>query len=436
MSKPKPNPGEDTPKKRGRAAVRPPPRTDAIAEADAEFVRQWEAGMAAGLSTRSLAAHMGIRQAALLARRRKVEARLGRTLHAARAPDPVTAAAIRQGHSPEHDWTRSVPPGHIAKGVSSYYNGKGELAGQWVKSAVDPAQMRALQEAVIAAMGEAIPRARPAAPPQACDAALCNLYPITDYHLGMLSWHEETGADWDTSIAERMLLAWFARAIAAAPAAELGVFAQLGDFLHWDGLDAVTPASKHLLDADTRFQRVVRVAIRVLRQVIGLLLAKHQRVHVIMAEGNHDPAGSIWLREWMRALYEDEPRVSVDLSPDPYYCVEFGATALFFHHGHKRGPRRVDDVFAAKFREVFGRTRHAYAHLGHLHHIDQRETNLMVVEQHRTLAAPDAYAARGGWLSGRDACAITYHREHGEVGRLRIAAAMVADGVNTPRRSA
>ena len=72
---------------------------------------------------------------------------------------------------------------------------------------------------------------------------------------------------------------------------------QLGDMLHWDGLEAVTPASKHLLDADTRFQKIVRIAIRVIRQVIQMLLKKHNHVHVIMADANH---------EFHRAL---EPRV-------------------------------------------------------------------------------------------------------------------------------
>jgi hypothetical protein len=204
------------------------------------------------------------------------------------------------------------------------------------------------------------------------------------------------------------------------------VFAQLGDFLHWDGMDAVTPASKHLLDADGRFTKLVRVAIRVVRRIIGLLLARHERVVVLMAEGNHDPASSIWLREWLAATFEDEPRITVETSPDPYYCVEHGATALFFHHGHKRKPANVDAVFAAKFREVFGRTKHAYAHMGHMHHVDVKETSLMVIEQHQTLAAPDAYASRGGWMSGRSAQVITYHDVHGEVGRVRLSSSMFA----------
>ena len=80
----------------------------------------------------------------------------------------------------------------------------------------------------------------------------------------------------------------------------------------------------------------------------------------------------------------------------------------------------------AKFRDVFGRTVNSYAHMGHLHHERELETNLMLVEQHRTLASPDAYASRGGWLSGRSAKVITYHNKHGEVGRCCITPEMVA----------
>lgn len=43
----------------------------------------------------------------------------------------------------------------------------------------------------------------------------------------------------------------------------------------------------------------------------------------------------------------------------------------------------------------------------------------------RTLAAPDSHASRGGWMSGRDAKVITYHAEHGEVGRTTISYDMI-----------
>lgn len=320
----------------------------------------------------------------------------------------------------------NLPDGVKLRGTSTLTDLRtGETVLQWTKTTADEAAREAAMLAGIKAMAEKLPREKPRMAPKRCLADLLNQYTITDYHLGMLAWGEETGADWDLKIAEDMLVRWFAAAIEQAPCAEVAVFAQLGDFLHWDGLEAVTPAHRHLLDADTRFQKLVRVAIRAIRRVIGLLLGKHERVIVVMAEGNHDPASSIWLREWLAAIYEDEPRVTVDVSPDPYYCVEHGETALFYHHGHKRKPADIDTVFAAKFREVFGRTKYAYAHLGHLHHVDVKETNLMLVEQHRTLAAPDAYAARGGWLSGRDAQVITYSRRYGEVGRLRVSPHML-----------
>lgn len=330
-----------------------------------------------------------------------------------------------RGFSPEHQMPHVLPDLYVAKRVSTLRDANGNVRAQWLIGAPDQDKVRAFFDAAAKALCEEIPKAEPVPAPSYVEDRLLNCYVITDYHLGMLSWHEETGADWDTAIAENTLVRWFYRAIASAPAADTAVLAQLGDFLHFDGLDTLTPTSGHSLDADTRFAKLVRVAIRALRRVIALLLSKHRHVHVIMAEGNHDLASSVWLRELLAAMYANEPRVSVDTNPDPYYCFEWGKTALFFHHGHKRKPDNVDAIFAAKFRETFGRTQHAYAHMGHMHHIDQRETALMVVEQHRTLAAPDAYASRGGWMSGRDAQVITYDKKFGEVARLRVNYQMV-----------
>jgi hypothetical protein len=330
-----------------------------------------------------------------------------------------------RGWSPQHDMTKTVPDGFTVRGVSTLYDGDGNPRMQWVKSQQDSEAVRRMIDGIMAGLCAEVPREKPL--PAAIHQAdgMMNVYIVTDYHLGMLAWREETGADWDTQIAEDMLVAWFAQAIAESPDAEIGVFAQLGDFLHWDGWEAVTPTSKHLLDADTRFPKLVQVAARAVKRIIKMLLVKHSRVHVIMAEGNHDMTSSVWLRQLCAAMFENEPRVTVDLRPDPYYCIEHGNTAVFFHHGHKKKLANIADVFASKFRKVFGRTERAYAHMGHLHHVEVKETNLMVVEQHRTLAAPDAHASRGGWLSGRDAQVITYSNVYGERSRIRIPAEMI-----------
>lgn len=334
---------------------------------------------------------------------------------------------VRKGFSPEHDMTHMVPDGYKVKGVSTYYGKDGKPRGQWVKSAEDRERvMEMLREAVLA-MASDLPPEKPVPAPQQTIAKLLNCYVITDYHLGMKAWGEETGANWDTQIAEDTLVAWFGAAIARSPDARIGVFAQLGDFLHWDGNAPVTPTSGHIVDADTRMQMVIRVAIRAIRRIVSMLLQKHEVVHLLMAEGNHDIASSMWLRELFAELYADEPRVIVDTRPDPYYCIEHGATSLFFHHGHKKKLEQLETVFVAKFREVYGRTKYSYAHTGHLHHNVLMEKNTMQIEQHRTLAAPDSHASRGGWMSGRDAKVITYSSTRGEVGRVIVSADMLED---------
>lgn len=335
-------------------------------------------------------------------------------------------SAARAGYAPEYDLTHPVPEGFSAE-TSTLYDADGNVRLQWVKSR---AEKQDLEDAIREAMDvfcETLPRAKPVAigPKQLTLEELLNLYIITDYHLGMKSWHEETGEDWDLQIAEDLIYAWFAYAIEKSPNSKVAVLAQLGDFTHFDTLEAVTPTNRHQLDADTRIQKIIRIAIRIYRRLIALLLKKHEHVYVIVADANHDPVGSIWTREWLSAHYENEPRVTVDLGADGYYAYEHGLTSLFFHHGHKRRPSNIDDVFVAKFRDMFGRTKFSHGHMGHLHHLESKETNLMFIEQHRTMAAKDAYASRGGYMAGRDAKVYTYHKEYGEVGRITITPEML-----------
>jgi len=296
---------------------------------------------------------------------------------------------------------------------------------QWVKRrASDEDRLAALDEAA-KAMIEELPKTSPVKSPKQHPTELANLFVLTDYHLGMLAYGKETGEDWDLSIAEDLLYKWHESAIKRSPDADVAILANLGDFLHWDGMDAVTPSSGHLLDVDTRYQKLINVAIRAMRRIIKMLLETHCKVYVICATGNHDTSGSVWLRELISHVYEDEPRLTVDMSPSLYYCYQHGDVSLFFHHGHKRKVTDVESTFVAQYRDVFGSTKHSYAHLGHMHHAHTKESNLMIAEQHRTMAAKDAHAAELGYLSGRSAPVITYHKRRGEVGRIITTPEMV-----------
>jgi hypothetical protein len=328
------------------------------------------------------------------------------------------------------DYQAGVEPGQIRAATSTLYkfpedDPEGRLL-QWVKAKDDASATLDALRTAFDELKQQLPREEPVLPPSLGNADLLNQYTVTDLHFGMLSWEPETGTDYDLKIAEKLLLDWFAAAIEMSPPAQTAVLAQLGDLLHHDSHLSVTPAHAHVLDADSRLQKVIRVVIRTLRRIVRMLLEKHQRVHIIMADANHDPASEAWLREMFAAFFEDEPRVTVDTSASTYYVYEFGETSLFYHHGHRRKLATVDSVFAGKFRDVFGRTKYSYAHLGHFHSDELKSTNLMKVERHETLAAPDAYAANGGWLAGRSAKVISYHRRYGEVSRITLSPQMVA----------
>jgi len=320
-----------------------------------------------------------------------------------------------------------MPEGQMLKGISVLTDSENKVHWQWTKTSADTAAVKEYLRAAADALKETLPRIAPTPVPGQSSPDLLSQYTITDLHLGMLAWAEETrGDDYNLKIAEQLVIDWFSAAIAMAPSSDTAIFAQLGDFLHHDSLKSETPEHKNVLDADSRFQKIVRVSVRVVRQIIDMLLQKHAHVHVVMASANHDPASSAWLREMFNVVYETEPRVTVDTSPSPYYVYEWGKTALFFHHGHKRKVRDVDHVFAGLFRETFGRCPYSYGHVGHLHSNEAVETNLMTVERHRTLAPSDAHASSGGWLSKRDAKVITYHKEYGEVSRITLPPKMVS----------
>lgn len=338
----------------------------------------------------------------------------------------LKACAAKKGHAPEHDMHHTVPDGFKVKGTSTLYDRDGEVKIQWVKTNEDRDRAVEIMREVVETITEDVDPLPPFPPPQAVEDDLLNVYTMTDCHIGMLAWGRETGKDWDLGVAERTLTSCFADMVRRSPKASECVIAQLGDWLHYDGLQAITPTSGHVLDADSRAGKMVGVACRVLERLVDMALAKHSKVRLLIAEGNHDLYGSLFLRTMFRRLYRDEPRVEIIESENPYYAARWGVNMLAWHHGHKKGPgQSIVQTISQLYREMWGATDHCFLHMGDKHHKDVKEYAGCTVEQHGTLAANDAYAVRGGWNSQQYAEAITYSAKLGECGRVRTNPAMV-----------
>lgn len=338
----------------------------------------------------------------------------------------VVGKAAEQGYAPGH-FEHGVAPGYRMGKVTVQRGPGGEVERTWERQSPDRQAMLEALRVAAEAMAEEIVPCTPVAAPLASASNLLTLYTFTDYHVGMLAWGKEGGQDWDLQIAEETGIRAMAALTAGAPASEHAIVNIQGDFLHWDGLTAVTPQHGHVLDADGRFGKVVDVAIRLIRHLVAQALAKHSTVTLLICEGNHDLASSLWLRKLFACLYENEPRLTVHQSELPYYAIEWGKTLLGFHHGHLRKNEQLPALFAAQFREAWGRCPKVYIHTGHRHHKDERDHTGARVTQHPTLAARDAYAARGGWWSEREITAIHYSKAYGWAGSNNVTPEMLAD---------
>lgn len=334
----------------------------------------------------------------------------------------VKLRAANRGYSPENDWLHPVPDGHKIKGVSTFYDEEGNPVRQWVKSQTDEQrQFEILIDRLENAQSN-LPKFKPSKAPLQSDDNLLVLTTITDFHLGMYAYEAETGDDWDVGIARDVFLNAIHDMIQASPKAGVGVLCQLGDFLHWDGILSVTPSSGHILDADTRYGKLVDLAMSVMSEAVKMMLKRYGEVVVVSAEGNHDISGSIWLRKYLKHLFADDPRLTVIDNDFPYYAHLHGKTMLGFHHGHKMKLANLHKLFASepRFRSMWGEANACYIHTGHYHHERVIEDGGAIAEMHPTLSARDAYAARGGYTSQRGAKVITYHKESGEVARHTV----------------
>lgn len=312
-----------------------------------------------------------------------------------------------------------VPDGYMVKGTSTMIDAEGNEKIRWVKTSVDNERLEVLMEQAREAFCSELPKADSVNHSgNEVNSELMTLYPIFDIHIGMMAHRHESGENYDTNTAEKLMGSYFDHAISVSPASEKAVILVGGDFLHSDGLEAVTPASGHYLDQDSRYAKLVYVAIRSIRGAVEKMLKKHKEVEIQIIEGNHDQSGMIWLRAAMAAFYENENRVFVDTSPAIMHKTRFGSTLLGYTHGHtmKKAEGRLA-AMATDYRKDFGECEFVYCHSGHFHHATVTECTLGIDEVHPALASKDAYAARGGWRSYRQAAAIVYHKNFGEVGR-------------------
>jgi hypothetical protein len=330
----------------------------------------------------------------------------------------VRTKAEVHGYSPEHDYTRPVPPSFVAKGISTHYDADGVRSQQWVKSDLRQEAYNALVKEAIAEFLEDVPPIT--APPAPLDfqSDIIPWIQIGDAHIGMLAHAAETGENFDLKIAERELCTAISMLLDEMPHCERIVINDLGDATHYDNLTATTAASGHSLDADGRHPKMLRVYSRTMRFIVDKALTKAAHVDVLINQGNHSRINDFWMRELLTVAYGHTGRVHALDNDNVFIGYRMGKTLVMVHHSDKCPPARLVGVMTTDFRKDFGETEFHYVDTGHVHHhFVSKEHPSVVIESWNHLAPNDKWAHDAGYRARKAITVVLRSRTYGDVGR-------------------
>lgn len=271
-----------------------------------------------------------------------------------------------------------------------------------------------IAECIRAAL-EGMEPAAPVVAPESVMDDLCSVYPLMDAHVGMMAWGRETGEqDYDLGHAAQDMRHAFAKVLALTPASSRAVLVIGGDYFHSDDTRAETPASKHKLDMDGRFFKVLDVGIGIIAETVQRLLEKHGEVIVRTLRGNHDPHSHLVLTFALSERYRTDPRVTVEKDPRDLFMMQWGRCGLFMHHGDKGKPQQMA-LYLSDVCPFWSETRHRHYLTGHVHHDQAKDLGPLRWESLRAFCPPDSYAASMGYGGRRALQSLTFHKQDGLV---------------------
>jgi len=239
--------------------------------------------------------------------------------------------------------------------------------------------------------------------------------PIMDFHLGKLSWGEETGQDdYDLKIAERLwkdTVTDILSKVSVLGNPEYILFPIGQDFFHFDTPTVTTTAGTQL-DSDTRWQKMFTEGIARLVEAVENCRALAP-VKIVWVPGNHDQVLSYAAVVGLSQRYCNTNDVEVDLSPTPRKYHLYGSNLIGFAHGENEG-KRLEGLMQIEAPEMWGKSVWREYHLGHLHSESVTTKNGIVFRRISSITAPDAWHSEKGFLGAtRQATAFVWDKEKG-----------------------
>lgn len=304
-------------------------------------------------------------------------------------------------------------------GTTTLVDADGIAKLQWVKENVKKNEEA---NSFITAIERLLDRedvSKEASKPVGCfyDRSMLVKYPIADAHLGLLTYKEQVGVDWDLNKAVEVFTEGIRLLMASSPSSEVGLLLDLGDMTHVADSTGKTRGHGHVLDVSGRLSEVYEAAICVITVMVDEALKKHNKVVFRKTIGNHDGDTSVALNVFLKRLYKNEPRVVIEDSESLFWWYKFGNSLHFSTHGHTVKQKDLPEIIASDCKGVWSDCKYIYADTGHVHHQEVLETRTTKCESHNSLIPGDSYNYGNGYRSSQLLKSIVYDERYGEIAR-------------------
>jgi len=308
------------------------------------------------------------------------------------------------------------------KGTTTLYKvdeetGKKVEVLQWVKTKADDDIVDVMEEYTnkLAKRVEGI-KPKVVGPTETVDDLL-TVYVTTDMHLGQYAWKEETGKDVNVNTVYSNTLKAHQLLQQTTPKSKKAIVLDLGDTMHSSN-DANRTKSGNELDVDTRHALIFQKLVDLKIAIIDSALEKHEAVKYVVVPGNHSDLIGHYLVAMLSAYYRNEPRFEVDKSAAMHKYYRHGkAVLLGFHHGHSTKLAKLPEVMVWDRKEDISDTTYRYWLTGHVHQQKVIDNPICQIESFRNLTPNDAWASGAGFRGLKQAVAITYSGNYGEIAR-------------------
>jgi hypothetical protein len=332
-------------------------------------------------------------------------------------------------HQPEGESFKPIK-GHFIKGESAMVDEHGAVKQKWIKTDTDfSLKIEFAKNAIVEAIKGYKGKSHLVDEPEKTNDDILCLIPIGDAHISMMSWAPESGENFDLKIAERELCCAIERLVESSPNATTCIIADMGDFLHRNSNKNSTPESGNILDCDSRFSKMMRVAVKVLIHAVHTALGKFRYVVLRNVVGNHAPEAEQMLSIAMELYFHNNARVKVESGENKFWYYQHGKTLLGFCHGDKVKHNELPMIMASDVPKMWGLAEFRYFFIGHIHHQSVKEYQGCSVESINTLTPNDAWHHGSGYRARKNIKLIVFDKNYGEIERITKDVSMIRDSM-------